>query len=179
MSSQAGMPGMGVSPLTNFGLLPGVHFSIVVLSKACAFFLLPSCSLSPDARKQFACRKPRSLLETLPRVHLAWPWFAHKCLSTSASSGHLWNFWGVATERAVTGNRLIYGIIHMPGRLCISSYAAKSLVGVTQRLLATQRPVEARLVEWKNSLCFECRQPACPKSWHPLPTHRQSMSKSF
>ena len=130
MSSQAGdARHRRVSPLTNFGLLPSVHFCTKWSFLACAFFLPSLLQPVPGCSQTVApARKPRSLLGNIAKGAAAGPDSPTGASSTSASSGHLWNFWETWQQRAVTGNRLIYGIIHMPGRLCISSYAAESLV---------------------------------------------------
>ena len=73
-------------------------------------------------------------------------------------------------QRTATRNRLIYRIVLMPGRLCISSYAAKSSVvsskGAACHSKAGKRPgwwIGKFTLFWMPATCMS-------KGWHPLPT---------
>ena len=169
-----------VSPLTNSGLLPSVHFCTKWSSLACAFFLpsflqpVPRCSQTVGP-----ARKPRSLLGNIAKGAAASPDTPASASSTSAASGHQWNFCETWQQRTVTRNSLIYRVIHKSGRICISSYAAKLLV-VSPEGAALHSKVRKRPGWWNGKFTLFWMLATClSKGWHPLPPTNSHWASTF
>ena len=168
-----------VSPLTNSGLLPSVHFCTKWSFLACAFFLPSFLQPVPRCSQTVApARKPRSLLGNIAKGAAASPNTPASASSTSAASGHQWNFcetWQQNRDKEssdLQGNSQVRKALYL--FLC-----CKIVSGVTQRgWLPLKGQKETRLVEWKvHSILNAGNLPV--QRLTPSTPHQQSMGKHF